>query len=387
MPEKQIVIVGAGFAGLMTARRLAKRAPQGAHITLIDQKDRFLFVPRLIDALNDPRTDVLRFTVPLVERCTKDGVAFVQGRVTMINRRKKCVELEGGQTFPYDALVLCQGAKTNYYGIVGAQEHSCALKTTEDLACIVSKIDELINDAKQLADDAARRKKLSFVVVGGGASGIESLFALQNRFLSRCRDMAPGLANLAAFTLIQAAPQILPGFPLKMVNGARQELKRHGITLLEGEPVSNVEADRVTTVNGKTIDCGLVIWAAGIAPNKLAIDPVAFMDPAGGILTDRYLRVEPNVFAAGDVVNYQEHNVIIPKNAQTAMHMAVKLADNVLRSLDGRELLPFSYHNKGNLLTLGQTGYVDVQGIVAKTGLTPLIRDLFYRYRQWQIAA
>lgn len=387
MPEKSIVIVGAGFAGLMTARKLAKKKPQDVRITLIDQRDRFLFAPRLIDALDDPKTDVLKFTVPLAEQCQKDGITFVQGRVTMINRTKKCVELEGGQDFPYDALVLCQGAKTNFYGNVSAEQFSFTLKTIEDAARINARIDELINAAKQSADDTERRKMLSFVVVGGGASGIESMFAIQNRFQLRCKELAPGLMNLASYTLIQAAPQILTGFPLKMVNGARQEMQKQGITLLEGQPVAKVDADSVTTASGTMIHTSLVIWAAGIMPNKLAIEPAAFMDANGGILTDRYLHVEANVFAAGDVVSYQERNVTIPKNAQTAMTMAVRLADNVLRSLNGQELMPFHYKNKGNLLTLGHTGYVEVSGVSVKTMLAPFIRNLFYRYRQWQITA
>jgi NADH dehydrogenase len=387
MPTKNIVIVGAGFAGLMTARHLAKHAPKDVCIFLIDQRDRFLFAPRLIDALENPRQDVLEFTVPLAERCKKDGVTFIQARATMINRTMKCVETENGQNLPYDALVLCQGAKTNYYGIPGAEEHSCALKTAGDVTAIGQILESLIEKATQSADDTERRRLLSFVVVGGGASGIESLFAIRNRFTERCRELAPGLTALASFTLIQAGPQILPGFPLKMVNGARQELQKQGVVLLEGQPVSKIEPGRVTTANGNTINAGLVLWAAGISPNKIAIEPVAFMEANGAIQTDRFLHVEPNVFAAGDVISYQERNVIIPKNAQTAMLMAERLADNVLRTLDGRELLPFHYTSKGNLLTLGKTGYVEVKGFAFKTRLTSAIRDLFYRFRQWQITA
>jgi len=385
MPEKHIVIVGAGFAGLLTARKLVKRVPAGTLVTLIDRNDRFLFAPRLIDALAESSRPPSSYSAPLGALCQRDGIRFIQGTVIAVDRRTRSIKLESGTPEPFDILVLCQGAKINHYGIPGAQEHTCALKTTDDIACIVGEIEALLKKATQAPTDAMQRALLSFVIIGGGASGIESAFALKERFTELATKLAPTLSKFASFTVIQAAPQILPGFPLRTVEGARRELRANGFTLIEGLPVTQIDEDSVTTADGSKRMSGFVLWAAGVQPNGIAIEPEAFTDTNGGILTDRFLQVEPHVFAAGDVISYQEKNVVIPKNAQTAMLMAERLAENITRSLQGLPPKAFHYTNKGNLLTLGATGYIDIKGFAFKSRLTPLFRDLFYRYRQWQM--
>ena len=166
-----------------------------------------------------------------------------------------------------------------------------------------------------------------------------------------------------------------------------KECRRQRIRLSIGNLVTGVETGRIITADGSAIDASLILWTAGIEPNRIVLAPEAQADLSGCMFTDRYLQIEPGtVFAAGDAVAYAEYNVTIPKNAQTAMLMATVIAKNVSRALHGLPPRPFRYASKGNLLMTGETGFVDLRFLTLKTRLAPMIRDLFYRYRQRQIA-
>lgn len=383
MPTK-IVIVGAGFVGLPAARQLKARLGEAADVLLIDRKDHFLFAPRLVDALaGDVNENQIKVDLGLI--ADRSDFRFLQGTVERVDRKNREIRV-ASRRIPYDLLILCEGSRACYFGIPGSEEHTICLKQIEDVYRIHARAHELVEQAKSAASGDEKRALLSFVIVGGGASGVESLFALKRHLEQYCDRHAPRLKKYLSYTLIDAGPQILNGFPPRVVHGAIKELERNGIALRTGVAVSCVE-DKCVVVLKERVPAALTIWAAGILPNVIPIDPEVHRDAKGNLITDRFLSIGPNIFAAGDAVTHQDHAVVVPKNAQTAIRMSRTIVENAVRSLEGKPLVPFIYKSVGSVLVTGSKGFIDFRAFTVKTRLAALFRDLFYRYRHWQITS
>jgi NADH dehydrogenase len=384
--KPKIVIIGAGFTGLLTARKLQDLRKNTLDITVVDTTDHFLFSPRLIDALGSTRDLKQRFTAPLSDCAAKQGFTFVQGLASHIDRTNRTVSVATPSEIlplPYDILVLSQGGKIAFYNIPGCAEHTICLKVWDDVERAHDRIQDAFRVAEAADTEEDRRNALSFVVVGGGPSGIESAFALK-QYVTDLLKQHERLVPYVSFTLLQAAPQILLGFPSRMVAGSRRELIRSGIAVREGATVAAVEPTAVRLTSGERIPSGLTLWAGGIEPNTIPMNPEIDRG-AGGMIADETLRIEDRLFAGGDAIMFRQKQVVIPKNAQTAMQMAYCLAKNILRTLDGQPLVPFRFQNHGSILTLGQTGYLNVGPFAIKFPWAIHLRNLFYRYRQRQI--
>lgn len=380
-----IIVIGGGFVGVPTARRLAKA---GHKVTLINPADRFLFTPRLIDALagvGNPAT----WTEPLTAIAARDGFTFLQATVTDIDRKTQhvtCVDSQGGShKLPYGAVVMSPGAKTNFYNIPGAETHATCLKSLEDVEKIHQKLQASLQLAINDKRPIARERLLSIIVVGAGPSGVESAVAIKEKLNALCAAEDASLCKLIRVTIIQAAPQILPGFPLRLARKAERILKRSGITVSTHDPVKEVRADGVMTTNLGFLPASMVVWCAGIMPSPLPIRPEVHRDPQGNILVDRSLRVDTHLFAAGDAVLYKENDLIIPKNAQTAMLMASSLATNVHRVMRDRNTKPFHYVSHGTIIWLGRTGILNIKGFIFQSRFVPLLRHIFYLLRFWEV--
>ncbi len=385
-----IVIVGGGFAGALAARRLMEQHLPDTDVLLIDKQADFLFTPRLVDALASHDAHGNGWSAPLHELAARFGFRFLRGTVEHVNREQKTLTVYtedlGTKTVPYDTLVLTPGAKACHYRIPGAAEHTYTLKSLDDVKRVHDRINELLRQAQQEEAVATKRRLLSFIVVGAGPSGVEGIFSLLHYVRSWCEKQgAATLFDVATFSLIQAGPQILPGFPPKMVHDLGKELHKHRIRLFVGEAVTEVTNEALTTNLKHTLPASLVLWTAGIQPNRLTVDPEAHCDPSGYLIVDRHLQVESSIFAAGDAILYREHNQVIPRNAQTAILMGQALAENIARSLRHLSLKPFHYRSKGNVLVVGNIGSLDLKWFSLKTRFAPLVRNFFYRFRFWQI--
>lgn len=388
MPHR-LVIVGGGFTGAYAAKMLAQQHHADLDILLIDTKEEFLFAPRLIDALATSSGTAKRWSNAFEDLGKRFGFRFLEATVESVHQEAKTVTVysdgTGSRTVPYDTLLVCPGAKTCYYGITGAQEHSLCLKNHEDVVRIHQQVESLVRQAQQAEDPQTKRQLLSFIVVGAGPSGVEGIFALRTYLETWCNRHDPQLFSFTSFSLVQAGPQILPGFPLNIVDTISHELQRHKIRIFIGEAVTEVTATSLTTNLKHVLPASLILWTAGIQPNLIPFDPEAHRDKVGYLITDRFLQITPSIFAAGDAVLYQENNLVIPRNAQTAILMGRALAQNISRLIQHRRLKPFHYSSKGNILVVGKTGCIDVKLFSFKTIFAPFIRDLFYRYRFWQI--
>ncbi|MBP9864522.1 FAD-dependent oxidoreductase [Patescibacteria group bacterium] len=373
-----ILIIGGGFVGITAARNLQKKFGKTARITVVSSSDRFLFTPRLIDVLGSNIDALATYSVAIDTIARRDGFAFLHADVLEIHRDKKevtCKHLPSGvQTIlAYDTLVISPGAQTSWFGIPGAQAHSIGLKTMEDVTAIHECIDTLLDE----------KNTINVCVVGAGPTGIEGIFAVRQYIEQQQKARATSIP--CTYTLIQGAPQILPGFPLQIVKSIVRDCSAQQINVIVNEPVTQITQDYLVTTHHPKIPADLTIWAGGLQPNLIPIVPPVQLNSAGWLMVDHNLSVAPNIFAAGDSTAYLERNVTVPKNAQTAMLMSQTLCENIMRLHHNKPLRPFHYQSKGNILVIGKTGYIDAKLFCIRTTAAPLIRDLLYRFRQYQI--
>ncbi len=371
-----LVIVGGGFAGVRVAQTLS--ASSAWNITLIDPQEAFLFTPRLVDALsNEAVAEHLRVShKTLAETHT---YSFLQGTVLSIDAHKKTVDVQQGDRahgLAYDILVLTQGARTQFYGTPGA-EHTFPLKTWTDLETLEAHLVQLAEAPAKKTDEA----RTTFCVVGGGASGVEAILALQTRVQKQFRaEKRP-----FSFFLIQGAPEILPGFLPATIKKTRALLNARGITVLTGDSVGSVSETALTTKTGRVIPTSTVVWTAGLQPNDIPMESGKPIQPPGYLCTDPFLRIEASIFAAGDIVVFKDKQITVPKNAQTAMKMAEVLAKNLERTRLQQSLRAFHYQSFGVILWLEQTGILDLFGYSFESRLVPMLRNFFYNIRFWQL--
>lgn len=374
--SKRIVIIGAGFAGLLTARNLAKRCHADEQIFLVDPKPRFVFTPWLVDVLAGDM-ELGEITHPIEEVAGRDGFSFIQGKATEVVRLERRVIIEttqGVTSLGYDILVLCQGAHTAFYGIPGTDECCLPLKVEEDVGRIQGALKQLLEKGGGTA-----------AVIGGGPTGIETVFSLK-RYAEKLKRENTKLEHATlSLTLCQAAPQILPGFSTRLVEHALEELKRNGIEVSVGDPVARVDDRQILTNSGKQIHSDLTVWAAGIEANVVPVAPEPETNH-GYLVVDNYMHLGPDIFVAGDVASFRLHNAVVPKTAQAAMQMSGVLTRNVLAALYGKHLKPFSIENKGFIITLGTTAVANLMHkITIKSPLFMFLRKVFYRARYREI--
>lgn len=385
--EQRIVIAGGGFVGLRLARLLGKKLHGQAHITLIDKNERFVFSPWLIDAVAGELEEE-QYSESYEAAAKRNRFSFVRGEITGVNQNKKTVEVADAlgkmQVVGYDLLVACPGARPAYYGIQGAEESTQPLKNLEHIDQLHKKMSALIRQART-ATPEERKKLLHFMVVGGGPSGIEALFAMKSYLESRACTDAPGLIKDLRFTLVEGKPNLLTGFRPMISAGARQELERQGVVVRADTHATSM-SEGTMYIKEEKLEGGLILWCGGVQANDLAFTPDVSRDDRRNLTVNPILELSKDVFGAGDaVLCLGADGKPAPRTAQIAMLEAEALAENVVRKLKGEPLKECRPVIKGSMITLGDTGYIDTPWFAVKTKLTLPLRRLFYRYRFWEM--
>jgi len=384
---KRIVVVGAGFVGLRVARLLKNKDPE-LEVFLVDKKDHFLFTPWIIDALaGDLKYEDITIDLNIVAE--HDGINFIVGEVIAIDRNENTISIkttEDTSSMAYDVLILSIGARTSYYGIPGAKEHSYPLKTSGDIRRVHEALRGLFHSAAQISDPEKRRQYLSIIVVGAGPSGIEATFSVIHYVRKLKRKGSLPKDCEVKIHVIQAGPQILPGFSEKIVDTAADELRKAGVLVLTGETVKNVDEQAMETSSGKRIPVRFTLWTAGLEASPIIFEPKPETMHGGYITVDNYLRVTDNIFAGGDITFFKHKGAPVPKTAQSAMQMAGVIVENVLRCCKDAKMKPYNYMDKGVLLTAERAGIITIGHLVTITSpLVIPIRKLLYRYRFYQM--
>lgn len=379
----RVVVVGAGFAGLQCVRRLSG-AP--VEVTLVDRRNYHLFTPLLYQvasSLLDPSD--IAMPVRKVFRGA-DNVSFRLAEVTGVDFARREVRLASSPPLPWDRLVIACGSRTNWFGIESARRSARALKDLPDGLALRNQVLSCFESAALEADEEARRAWMTFAIVGGGPTGIEYAGALSELFRLVLPEDFPDVdVSRARIVLLEATDRLLPGFPERLGEYARRELETRGIEVSLGAQVTGATEDRVEIRDAEPIPGRTLVWAAGVRPAELVDALDVERDEHDRIAVDAELRVagRERVFAVGDAAAVRdEDGEVLPMMAPPAMQSGRHAADNVLRSIRGEPLAPFSYRDKGVMATIGRRAGVAALGPIRLRGflgwIVWLVVHLYY---------
>ena len=360
------MILGGGFGGLYAARAL-RHAP--VRVTLIDRRNHHLFQPLLYQvataALNP--SDIAHPIRRILRRQRNASVVLAEARA--IDAAGRRVILADGEV-SYDFLVVATGATHSYFGHDDWAASAPGLKTLEDALEIRRRVLLAFEAAERETDPVRRSALLTFVVVGGGPTGVELAGALgeiaRHVLASDFRRIDPRDARVI---LLEAGPRILPAFTPDLSEKAVRQIARLGVEVRTGAAVTGIDRDGVA-LGDRRIEARTVLWAAGVAASPLARSLGAPLDGAGRVLVNPDLTVPgaASVFVIGDLAALVRDGRPVPGVAPAAIQEGRHAAANILRSLRGRPLEPFRYHDKGSLATIGRAAGVADFGRIRLSG-------------------
>ena len=364
---KRVLILGAGFGGLTTAMELA-RLDSGATVTLIDRVNFHLFTPILYQvATGLVEPGHIAYAVRSIAR--EYGFGFREGEVLEIDLERRRVVLDSGE-LGYDALVLALGSTTNYFGNEGLQRHALPLKTLRDAVAIRNRILDQFERAEAEPDPQRKQARLTIVVVGGGATGIELIGSIRTLVgKGLLRDYPAINPADVRLLLVEGGPGLLGGMDPWMGDRARDRLIEKGVEVLLGTTVTEVTPEGARLDDGTFIASRTVIWAAGVRPTPITADLPLEKGRDRRLVVDEYLQVEgrPGVYALGDCAWFpvrSQGGRPAPPNAATAVREARVVAHNVAAELADGARRRYEYQNEGNLVSLGQgDALAEVRGV------------------------
>lgn len=364
----RVVIVGGGFAGLAAARKLRK-AP--ADIVVVDKTNHHLFQPLLYQVATATLapSDI---AVPIRWLLRKqENTRVVLGSVSAIDRVKRLVHIDGAPSERFDYLILTTGTRHAYFGHAEWEPLAPGLKSLDDALDIRHRFLSAFELAERTNDQAARDSWMTFVVVGGGPTGVELAGIMTTIARTALRpDFRHIDTTRTRVVLAEAGPRLLPALPSPLSDRASADLTAMGVEVRTNTRVTRVEGDAVW-FGDERLATRTVFWAAGNQAQRLGAEVSATTDRAGRVpvANDLSLPEDPNILIAGDLaVVLRENGAPVPAVAPAAMQMGRCAGANVLRSLRRQPRRPFHYINKGELATIGRHRAVGVVAGVQVSG-------------------
>jgi NADH dehydrogenase len=368
----RVVIVGAGFGGLAVVHGL-----RGADvsITIIDQRNHHLFQPLLYQvATATLATSEIAWPVRHLVRKRSD-VTTLLGVVTGLDSRERLVQLEDGAALAYDTLVLATGARHAYFGHDEWEPYAPGLKTLEDATTIRRRVLLSFEHAERESDMTRRAALQTFVVVGGGPTGVELAGAIAELAHVSLPDEFRHIdTRKSRVVLIEAGPRILPSFEEHLAAYARRALERLGVEVHVGAPVRECNAEGVV-YGDQSLPARLILWAAGVRASAAAAWAQLPADGAGRAKVEQDLTApgRPEIFVIGDTATVNAwHGKPVPGIAPAAKQQGVHVAATIRARLQGDVASkPFVYKHLGNLATIGKRaaiidfGWIKVRGWLA----------------------
>ena len=360
----KIVVVGAGFAGLSAVRHLARAK---ANVLLIDRNSYHTFVPLLYQvATGFVGPDAIAYPIRQALR-PYPTARFLQGEVAQVDFAQRHLllkdsnKLTSRDPIPYDYLVLATGSQTRFLEVPGAPRYTWPLRTLADAVALQQQVVRCT--ATAAAQPELRGPQLTFVVVGGGPTGVEMAGALSEFVNESLIKDYPELGKIQArIFLIQSGDRLLAGLPPKLGHHAAAQLRRRGVKIHLNAKVASVTPRSVTLDDGLEIDTATVIWAAGVEANLPALSETVPRDGDKLPVTPSLQRHDyPNVYAIGDLSEVAQLN--LDGVAPEAMQQGQAVAENIQRQVAGQGPRPFRYQDKGRAAIIARnSGVADVRG-------------------------
>jgi NADH dehydrogenase len=352
-----VVIVGAGFGGLRAARALRK-AP--VDVVLVDRRNYHLFQPLLYQvATAGLEPEQIARPVRAVLRRQKN-FEFRMTEVTGLESGAKRLLTADGP-IAYDYVILAVGGETNYFGLPGVPEHGFGLKDVPEAIRIRNHVLHAFERAMLEPDPERRRAELTFVVVGGGPTGVEMAGALSELIrLVLVKDYPRLNIKDVRVLLLEATDRLLGPMPARLREAAAETLWRKHVEVRFGATVADYDGKRVVLKSGEVIPAGTLIWAAGAKAVQLTSHLGLPTARQGRIPVSETLQVSGHdgVYVIGDAAYLEADGEPLPMMAPVAIQMAETVARNIRRQLDGAAPIPFRYHDPGSLATIGRNAAV-----------------------------
>ncbi len=373
--EPRVVIIGGGFGGLRAARSLAA-AP--VKITLIDRRNHHLFQPLLYQVAT-AGLNPADIATP-IRRILRDqeNVEVLLAEAQSVDMATKRVTLDAG-SIDYDYLIVATGARHSYFGNEQWIPFAPGLKSIGDAVEIRRRILSAFEYAEREEDPEIRRAWLTFVVVGGGPTGVELSGALcEIAHHALARDFRRIDSKQAKIILLEGGPRVLPVYPPQLSEKAKEQMTKLGVDVRTDQRVTHIDADGVG-IGDVRIATRTVLWAAGVMGSRLGRMLGAETDKTGRVLVNPDLTVpgHPEVFVVGDVANLKIDGKPVPGVAPAAMQEGAHAAGNILRAIASQPLEPFRYHDKGSLATIGRSAAVADLGKFKLSGTIAWLAWLF----------
>src|ERR1051325_11196224 len=371
-----VVIVGAGFGGLEAAKKLGKEA---VRLTVIDRTNHHLFQPLLYQIATAALSpaDIAALIRGILGHFTNTEVVLAE--VKSVDVTAKTVDI-GERKITYDYLILATGARHSYFGHNEWEKLAPGLKSLEDAVEIRRRLLMAFEYAEKITDEAARTAAMTFVVIGGGPTGVEMAGAIAE--ISRYtlakdfRHIDPASARVI---LVEGGPRVLSSFPEELSERAVEQLKQLGVEVRTGVHAKNLTAAGVQ-VGDEFIPCRVKIWAAGNAASFVGKTMGVAVDRAGRVIVNDDLSIpgHPEVQVIGDLANFSHQGgKPLPGVSPVAMQQGRHAARNILAMIDGRKPQRFYYWNKGSMATIGRNKAVADLNIVHLSGLPAWLVWLF----------
>jgi NADH dehydrogenase len=371
-----VIIVGAGFGGLETAKKLGC---EPVRVTVIDRTNYHLFQPLLYQVATAALSpaDIAAPIRAILSKCRNLEVVLSEVRSIDVAARKV---ITTDSEFSYDYLVLATGARHSYFGHDEWERLAPGLKSLEDAVEIRRRILMAFEYAEKITDEAARRAALTFVVIGGGPTGVEMAGAIAEiaryTVAKDFRHIDPASARVI---LVQGEPRVLPAFPEDLSEKALEQLRDLGVEVKTGVHATNV-TEAGLNVGDEFIPCRVKIWAAGNTASFVGRSLGVPIDKVGRVLVNNDLTIpgHPEVQVIGDLANFPyQTGEPLPGVSPVAMQQGRHAAANILAMIDHRKPQRFWYWDKGSMATIGRNKAVADLNLVHFSGLPAWLVWLF----------
>lgn len=366
MNKPRIVILGAGYGGIITSKTLEKLLKSDeADVTLINKHEYHYITTQLHKSAVGTAAD-RQIAMSIPELINPSRTRFVQAAVSSVDINNQIVHIDGGDTIEYDYLLISLGFEVETYGTPGIEENAFQIKSFRSSKDIYHQIIKQFNLYKEDKDPS----RLTFVVAGGGFTGVEMIGELADGLPKLCKEHNIPFEKVK-IVAIEAAPSVIPFFPKQSIEYTTEVIKQLNVELLTGKKILECTPEKVVLENNIEIPTRTLIWSCGVKGNTIVHNwglPIV----RGKIAIDSNLRVKGlnNVFSIGDcsIFMKDEKNSLAP-TAQVALQQAPVCAKNLVASMRGESLETFEYHHKGSVASIGLKSGVGKVGTFRLSGL------------------
>lgn len=370
MSKKKVIIVGGGFGGIAAAKLF--RGRKDVDVLLIDKRNHHVFQPLLYQVATSSLTPSdIAYPLRSTFKNAKN-VRVILGNVTKIDREKKFVSLKAGMTYEFDYLIIAAGARHSYFGNDEWGKYAFGLKTVKDALVIRERMLFSFERAERAENAEERNKHLTFVVVGGGPTGVEMAGAIaeiaRQTMIKDFRQINPKDARII---LVEFASRLLQVYPESLSERARRDLEKMGVTVWLNKAVTNVEKDLIH-FGEESMKTSNIIWAAGNQASPLIKEATESVNRVGqAVVNDDYtVKESDSIFCIGDCAEMTDANgVRVPGVAPAAAQAGRYVAKLIIGEINGKIRTPFKYLDKGAMATIGKARAVASVGPFKFTGL------------------